>query len=242
MFNVVEPESVGMDSAQLARVGEHLRTRYVEPAKIPGSLALVARRGEVCYLDIAGQRDRERGTPLTEDTVFRIYSMTKPITSVALMTLWERGLFSLDDPVHRFIPEWKNLGVYKAGSFPVFETSPCHRPLTVRDLMMHTSGLTYDFLRASNVDHAYRKLQVGVPREGYMLREMIEQLARLPLEYVPGEHWNYSLSVDVQGYLIEVLSGMSLPDYLREALFEPLGMVDTGFEIRPDQEARFASC
>jgi CubicO group peptidase (beta-lactamase class C family) len=242
MFNVVEPESVGMDSAQLARVGEHLRTRYVEPAKIPGSLALVARRGEVCYLDIAGQRDRERGTPLTEDTVFRIYSMTKPITSVALMTLWERGLFSLDDPVHRFIPEWKNLGVYKAGSFPVFQTSPCHRPMTVRDLMMHTSGLTYDFLRASNVDHAYRKLQVGVPREGYTLREMIEQLARLPLEYVPGERWNYSLSVDVQGYLVEVLSGMSLPDYLREALFEPLGMVDTGFEIRPDQEPRFASC
>ncbi len=242
MLNLVEPEAVGLDGIQLARVGEHLRTRYVEPAKIPGSLALIARRGQVCYLDVAGLRDVERGTPLTADTVFRIYSMTKPITSVALMTLYERGLFSLDDPVHRFIPEWRNLGVYKAGSFPVFMTTPCPRPMTVRDLMMHTSGLTYDFLRASNVDHAYRKLQVGVPREGYTLRRMIEQLAELPLEYTPGERWNYSLSVDVQGYLIEVLSGMSLPDYLRETLFEPLGMVDTGFEIRPDQVPRFASC
>ncbi len=242
MLKLAAPESVGLDSAQLARVGRHLRARYVEPAKIPGSLALVARRGEVCYLDVAGLRDVERATPLTEDTIFRIYSMTKPVTSVALMTLYEQGLFSLDDPVHRYIPEWKDLGVYRAGSFPMFMTAPCHRPMTVRDLMMHTSGLTYDFLRASNVDHAYRKLQVGVPREGYTLRQMIEQLAGLPLEYVPGERWNYSLSVDVQGYLIEVLSGRSLPDYLRETLFEPLGMVDTGFEIRPDQVPRFASC
>jgi CubicO group peptidase (beta-lactamase class C family) len=242
MMKLVEPEAVGLDGNQLARVGEHLRSRYVEPAKIPGSLALVARRGQVCYLDVAGLADVERGTPLAEDTVFRIYSMTKPITSVALMTLYERGLFSLDDPVHRFIPEWKNLGVYKGGSFPVFMTVPCQRPMTVRDLMMHTSGLTYDFLRASNVDHAYRKLQVGVPRAGYTLRRMIEQLAELPLEYVPGERWNYSLSVDVQGYLIEVLSGRSLPDFLRETLFEPLGMVDTGFQIRPDQVPRFASC
>jgi CubicO group peptidase (beta-lactamase class C family) len=110
-LDIVEPESVGLNSGQLARVGEHLHTRYVEPGKIPGSLALVARRGQVCYLDVAGQRDRERATPLTPDTVFRIYSMTKPVTSVALMTLYERGLFSLDDPVHRFIPEWKSLGV-----------------------------------------------------------------------------------------------------------------------------------
>ncbi len=242
MMNVVAPESVGLNPAQLDRVGEHLRSRYVDPGKIPGSLALVARRGHVCYLDIAGQRDMERGTPLTEDTIFRIYSMTKPVTSLALMTLYEKGLFSLDDPVHRFIPEWRDLGVYKAGSFPMFMSAPCHRPMTVRDLLMHTSGLTYDFLRASNVDHAYRKLQVGVPREGYTLSQMIEQLAGLPLEFVPGERWNYSLSVDVQGYLIEVLSGRSLPEYLQETLFEPLQMPDTGFEIRPGQVERFASC
>ena len=111
MLNVVAPESVGLAPTQLDRVGEHLRSRYVVPGKIPGSLALVARRGHICYLDVAGQRDLERGTPLTEDTIFRIYSMTKPVTSVALMTLYERGLFSLDDPVHRFIPEWRDLGL-----------------------------------------------------------------------------------------------------------------------------------
>ena len=242
MLDVVEPESLGLCSDQLARVGEHLRSRYVEPQKIPGSLALVARKGEVCYLDVAGQRDVERGTPMTTDTVFRIYSMTKPLTSVAIMTLFERGLFSLDDPVHRYIPQWRDLGVYRAGSFPAYMTRACQRPMTIRDLLMHTSGLTYDFLRASNVDHAYRKLQIALPRPGYTLGDMIEQLAGLPLEYSPGERWNYSVSTDVLGYLIEVLSGKSLPDYLDEVIFKRLGMVDTGFEIRPDQQERFASC
>ena len=231
-----------MDSAQLARIGEHLKSRYVDPGKIPGSVALVARGGQACYLDIQGQRDMERGTPMTEDTLFRIYSMTKPITSLALMTLHEQGLFSLNDPVHRFIPEWRNLGVYKAGSWPLFATEPPARPMTVRDLFMHTSGLTYDFMRASNIDYAYRKEQVGRPAPGYTLKDMIEQLARLPLEFSPGERWNYSLSTDVLGYLVEVISGQSLPDYFNSAIFEPLGMHDTAFEISPDKTDRFASC
>jgi CubicO group peptidase (beta-lactamase class C family) len=241
-MDIVTPESVGLDSAQLARVGEHLGKRYVEPGKIPGSITLVARGGQVCYLDVQGQRDRERGTPMTADSILRIYSMTKPVTSVALMTLYEQGLFSLDDPVHRFIPSWKNLQVYKAGTFPMFLTVPCQRPMTIRDLLMHSSGLTYDFLRASNVDHAYRKLQLGLPRPGYTLQDMIDELAQLPLEFVPGERWNYSVSTDVLGYLIEVLSGQSLPDYMRSVIFEPLGMVDTAFEISPDKVDRFASC
>jgi CubicO group peptidase (beta-lactamase class C family) len=241
-MDIVTPESVGLDSAQLARVGEHLGKRYVEPGKIPGSITLVARGGQVCYLDVQGQRDRERGTPMAADSILRIYSMTKPVTSVALMTLYEQGLFSLDDPVHRFIPSWKNLQVYKAGTFPMFLTVPCQRPMTIRDLLMHSSGLTYDFLRASNVDHAYRKLQLGLPRPGYTLQDMIDELAQLPLEFVPGERWNYSVSTDVLGYLIEVLSGQSLPDYMRSVIFEPLGMVDTAFEISPDKVDRFASC
>ena len=111
----VDPESLNLNSTQLARIGEHLRRRYVDPGKIPGSLVLVARGDQVCYLDVAGHADLERGTALAEDTIFRIYSMTKPITSLALMTLYEKGLFSLDDPVHRYIPAWKNMGVYKAG-------------------------------------------------------------------------------------------------------------------------------
>jgi CubicO group peptidase (beta-lactamase class C family) len=239
---IVTPESVGINSLQLARVGEHLRKRYIEPGKIPGSIALVARRGKVCYLDVAGQRDVERGTDMTADTIVRIYSMTKPVTSVALMTLYERGLFSLDDPVHRFIPEWRKLRVYKAGSHPLFATTPCTRHMTIRDLFMHTSGLTYDFMHASNVDAAYRELGLGLPSRGYTLQEMIDQLATLPLEFSPGERWNYSVATDVLGCLIERISGQSLPDYMQQAIFEPLGMVDTSFEIPADKVPRLASC
>ena len=238
----VTPEAVGMNSAQLERVGEHLRRRYIEPGKIPGSITLVARRGQPCYLDVAGRRDVERDTPMTADTIVRIYSMTKPVTSVALMTLYERGLFSLDDPVHRYIPAWKGLRVRTGGSHPLFATRACERPMTIRDLLMHTSGLTYDFMHASNVDAAYRELSVGLPRRGYTLQQMIDQLAGLPLEFSPGERWNYSVATDVLGYLIEVISGRSLPDFLRETLFEPLGMADTGFEIPAAKVDRLASC
>lgn len=242
MSEIVAPESVGMNSEQLARVAEHLRKRYVEPGKIPGSIALVARRGKVCYLDVAGQRDVERGTGMTADTIVRIYSMSKPVTSVALMTLYERGLFSLEDPVHRYIPEWRKLRVFKAGSHPLFATEPCTRHMTIRDLLMHTSGLTYDFMHAGNVDAAYRELSVGLPRRGYTLQDMIDQLSTLPLEFSPGERWNYSLATDVLGYLIERISGQSLPDFMHEAIFEPLGMVDTSFEIAADKVTRLASC
>jgi CubicO group peptidase (beta-lactamase class C family) len=241
-MEVVQPESVGVNSDQLSRVGDHLRRRYVGPGKIPGSITLVARRGELCYLDTVGERDMERGTAMTADTIFRIYSMSKPVTSVALMTLYEKGLFSLSDPIHRYIPSWENLGVRKGGAYPVFQTVPCDRPMTIRDLLMHTSGLTYDFMHSTNIDHAYRELGVGRPSEGYTLEDMIAQLAVLPLEFSPGENWNYSLSTDVLGYLIEVLSGQSLPDYLEQALFAPLGMTDTSFNIHPDKESRFASC
>jgi len=242
MLQLVAPEAVGMNSGQLAQVGEHLRRRYVQPGKIPGFIALVARRGQVCYLDTAGQRDLERHALMTPDTILRIYSMTKPITSVALMTLLERGLFSLDDPVHRFIPAWKGLRVRTGGGLPAFETAPCRRPMTIRDLLTHTSGLTYDFMEMSAVDAAYRELGVGTPRPGYTLQDMIEQLATLPLEFSPGERWHYSVATDVLGYLIEVISGETLPDFLQARLFEPLGMVDTAFEISPDKVGRFASC
>jgi CubicO group peptidase (beta-lactamase class C family) len=242
VLEIVSPESVGLDSGQLARVNEHLGKRYIEPEKIPGSITLVARRGQVCYLDIQGHRDVERGTPMTEDSILRIYSMSKPITSLAMMTLHEQGLFSLDDPVHRFIPAWRDLRVWRAGSLPLFETVSPERPMTIRDLFMHTSGLTYDFLRASNIDYAYRKLQVGRVRPGYTLQDMFDELAQLPLEFSPGERWNYSLSTDVLGYLVEVISGQSLPDYLDSVIFKPLGMVDTHFEIPADKVDRFASC
>jgi CubicO group peptidase (beta-lactamase class C family) len=241
-MDVVSPESVGLNSQQLNRVGEHLRGRYVEQGKIPGSLALVARHGKVCYLDVAGQRDIERAEPMTTDTIFRIYSMTKPITSVAIMTLFEKGLLSLTDPVHRYIPSWRNLQVRTGGSLPLFTTEACNRPMTIRDLLMHTAGLTYDFMHQTNIDHAYRKLNVGRPAPGYTLQHMIDDLAQLPLEFSPGSRWNYSLATDVLGYLVEVISGQSLLEYLNETIFEPLGMHDTSFEIAEDKLPRFASC
>ena len=241
-MELVTPESVGLSSNRLARIGEHMRSHYVDRGKIPGSLTLVARGGKVCYLEGEGLRDRERELPMTEDTIFRIYSMSKPVTSVALMTLFERGLFALTDPVHRFIPEWRNLGVYKNGSWPLYQTEPCESPMTVRDLLMHTSGLTYGFMRASNVDRGYRKKQVQVPRPGYTLRHMIEDLAELPLEFSPGQAWNYSVATDVVGYLVEVISGQPLDQFLQEQIFAPLGMTDTAFSIAADKEERFAAC
>jgi CubicO group peptidase (beta-lactamase class C family) len=132
--------------------------------------------------------------------------------------------------------------VRKSGSYPFFETEPCKRPMTIGDLFMHTSGLTYGFMHATNIDRAYRKLQVGVHRPGYTLKDMMDQLAELPLEFSPGERWNYSVATDVLGYLVEVISGQSLPDYLRAVIFEPLGMNDTSFEIEPGKLDRFASC
>lgn len=241
-MNLVDPASVGLCSERLARVGEHLRRFYVEPGKIPGCLTLVARRGEVCYLEALGRRDMERNLPLREDTIFRIYSMSKPITSVAVMQLYERGLFQLNDPVHRFIPQWRDLGVFKSGSWPLFSTVPCQQPMTVRHLLTHMSGLTYGFMRATNVDRGYRRAEIQVVRPGYTLKTMIEDLATLPLEFQPGTAWNYSVATDVLGYLVEVLSGQSYDDYLAENVFEPLGMVDTSFNIAPEKEERFASC
>ena len=202
--NVVRPESVGLSSERLARIETHLTKRYIEPEKIAGALTLVARGGEVAHLSSLGRMDIERDKPMGEDTIFRIYSMTKPITSVALMMLYEHGHFQLDDAVHKFIPEWRDLRVYQGGVHPRWITTPCERPMTIRDLFCHMSGLTYDFLERTNVDRAYRRLGVG--RDGSKdLRGMIETLATLPLEFSPGTRWNYSVSTDVLGYLVEVI-------------------------------------
>ena len=242
MLETVAPEAVGMDSGQLGRIAQHLQKRYVDPVKIPGSITLVARRGQPCYLDVQGMRDVERGTPMTADSILRIYSMSKPITSLALMTLQEQGLFSLDDPVYRYIPTWRGLRVRTGGSYPLFLSERPARHMTIRDLLMHTSGLTYGFTHATNIDAAYRELELGLAQPGYTLQDMIDQLSQLPLEFSPGERWNYSVATDVLGYLVEVISGQSLPDYLRATIFEPLGMTDTSFEIASDKVERFASC
>jgi CubicO group peptidase (beta-lactamase class C family) len=237
----IKPEDVGLSSSRLARIGEHL-SRYVDAGKIAGALTLIARRGQVAYCEPLGHLEIERRRPMTRDTVFRIYSMTKPITSVGLMMLYEQGRFQLDDPVHRFIPSWRDLRVFVSGNHPVWATKPVERPMTVRDLLSHTSGLTYGFMERTNVDAAYRKLGVADrARPGYTLQNMVDTLAGLPLEFSPGTRWNYSVSTDVVGHLIEVISGEPLDAYLGKNVLEPLGMRDTGFVIEDRQVPRFAA-
>jgi len=231
----------GLLPERLARIDEHLKTRYLDSGKIAGAVTLVYRRDELAYFSPVGLMDIERGVPMAEDTVFRIYSMSKPITSVALMMLYEHGHFQLTDPVHRWIPSWRNLGVFEAGNDPHFMTRPCDRPMTIRDLLSHQSGLTYGFMERTNVDAAYRKRDIG-NRFDRDLAATMQELASLPLEFSPGTAWNYSVSTDVVGHLVELISGERYDEYLRRHIFEPLGMADTGFVVPEDKLGRFAAC
>ena len=204
---MTKPETVDLSSAGLARLDHHLKTQYVDSGKLAGTLTLIARHGEIVHTSVIGHADKERGTAMKDDTIFRIYSMTKPLTSIAFMMLVEEGLVALDEPVHRVIPEWKNLRVFQAGITGGFQTKPVTRPMLMIDLLRHTSGLTYGFQARTNVDAAYRKLGVGViEKRPLTLDSMIEALAGLPLEFSPGDAWNYSVSTDVLGYLVGKLS------------------------------------
>lgn len=240
-METVRPESVGLSSEQLAHVDRHLRENYVDPGKIPGCQTLVFRRGGLAHHSVLGTADLERGTAAAEDTIYRIYSMTKPITSVALMQLHEEARFSLSDPVHRYIPEFRDLRVYEQGVYPHYVTVPCERPMTIRDLLTHQSGLTYGFMARTNVDSGYRKAGIGEKQRSGTLEEMMTDLAALPLEFSPGTAWNYSVSTDVCGRLVEVLSGQPLDAYFRERILDPLGMVDTGFSVPDADLPRFAA-
>jgi CubicO group peptidase (beta-lactamase class C family) len=242
-----KPEALGFSPARLSRIDRFLKERYIETGKLAGVQFMLARRGEIVHQSVAGLADRERNTPVRDDTIFRIYSMSKPITSVAFMTLVEEGLVALDDPVHRFIPSWRDLGVFAAGVPGMFQTKRTAAPMRMVDLLRHTSGLTYGFQMRTNVDAAYRKANIGhanlaVPNSALPLEEMIEQLAKVPLEFSPGEAWNYSVSTDVLGYLIGRISGMPFETFVKKRIFEPLGMVDTDFHVPEDKRARLAAC
>ena len=185
----------------------------------------IFRKGELVHASPIGLRDVENKKPVQRDTIFRIYSMSKPITSVALMTLYEKGLFQLDDPVSEYIPQFKNLEVFNSGVYGEFDTTRVNREMTVRDLLSHQSGLTYGFVNRTNVDRAYRDAGVGEIRTTGNLQKMIHCLSEIPLEFSPGERWNYSVSMDVCGYLVEVISGKPFDVFLDEVIFQPLGMV-----------------
>jgi CubicO group peptidase (beta-lactamase class C family) len=238
----VRPEDVGLSSERLARIDRHLLDRYVGPGKIAGCLVQVTRRGEIVHRTALGSRDLARGLPMTDDTVFRIYSMTKPIVSLALMALFEEGRVALGDPVHRFLPGWREQRVYVQGRHPAFQTRPVERAMTVHDLLTHQSGLSYGFMQRTNVDAAYRRLGIGEAKPGATLAEMVDTLATLPLEFTPGAAWNYSVSTDVVGRLVEVISGQPLDRFLRERIFAPLGMHDTAFQVPAAALPRLAAC
>jgi CubicO group peptidase (beta-lactamase class C family) len=245
----VQVKETGFSAQRLTRLDEVMKRRYVDSGHLPGLLTMIHRRGKLVHTGMSGHMDLERGKPMREDAIFRIYSMSKPITAVALMMLAEEGLIGLDDDVATHIPSWKNLGVYASGlpslmssASPLFMTTPPARPMKVVDLVTHTSGLTYGFMNRTSVDRAYRRLRVAEFNSEGNLDAMIEQLATLPLEFSPGTAWNYSVSIDVMGYLVQKLSGSSFGEFLRTRLFEPLGMTDTAFHCPPAKIDRFASC
>jgi len=226
------PEDVGLSGARLYKI-DHLTQRYIDEGKLPGTISLVARRGEIVHLESQGMMDIEADKKMQDDTIFRIYSMSKPITSVALMMLYEDGCFQLDDPVSRFIPGFADLAVYgKTGN------QKAERQMTIRDLLTHTSGLTYGFLQTHPVDDMYRDAAV---EESDSLDEMVEKLCEMPLVFSPGSRWRYSVATDVCGYLVQKISDIPFDDFLKEQIFEPLEMKDTGFYVAEDETHRFAA-
>ena len=242
------PKQTGLSTARLERITEHLERNYIAPGKIAGCQVAIARHGHLAYFRSFGQMDRERGQPMRDDAIFRIYSMTKPITSVALMTLYERGYFQLNDPVSRFFPSWKGHQVWVSGRGAGMKTEAPARPVTMRDMLCHTGGLTYGAALVAigaeptnhPVDDVYA--EVGVRRgRGETLMEFMEKLAKVPLRYQPGERWMYSLSTDVCGALVEKISGQRFDKYLAEHIFGPLGMKDTSFVVAPEKLDRFCA-
>ncbi len=234
----VAPERVGISAARLNRVDRLLRG-CVEDGRLVGTVGVVSRRGQVVYLQAHGLRDREAHRPMTPDTVFRIYSMTKPVTAVAALMLFEDGHFLLDEPVAQYLPEFEGVQVCVGTRHDGLILERPRRPMTIQDLMRHTAGLSYGWYQDTPVDGLYREARISEP--GITLAEAVSRLAGLPLVHHPGEGWRYSYATDVLGRLVEVVSGQSLADFFRDHIFKPLGMVDTGFHVPPTAQERLAA-
>lgn len=241
-METVDPGKLGFDAGRLQRIDAFLNARYLESGRFKGTQILVSRDGRPVHFASAGAM-REDGRPVQADTMFRIASMTKPVTSVAFMMLVEEGRVMLDDPVHRVIPEWKHLGVYDGGGGAApFVTKPLAAPMRMVDLLRHTAGLTYSFQNRGNVDAAYRATEIENWYGKHDLDSVVKTLAGIPLEFSPGEAWNYSVATDILGLIVERLSGQSLDAFFRERIFGPLGMHDTFFEVPADKVERLADC
>lgn len=230
-----EPESVGMSTTRLDRINPVMQS-YVDDGSVAGISTLVSRRGQIVYQAQVGQRDREAAMPMSADTIFRIYSMTKPIVSTALMLLHEEGRFQLEHPVATYIPAFGATKVLAADGSLVDQA----RPMTVRDLLTHTSGLTYDFMIDTPVGEMYREARI-MNDATRPLTEVIDALASIPLSSQPGARWHYSVGIDVAARLVEILADRPLGDFLNDRMFEPLGMVDTGFGVPEGNLERLAA-
>jgi CubicO group peptidase (beta-lactamase class C family) len=232
------PESVGFSSERLKKLDAAMNG-LVDRGALPGVITLLARHGKIIAVNVHGAKDMASGAPLTEDTIFRMYSQTKPVTGVAMMILYEEGRWKLDDPVVKYIPEFAGLKVFKgldADGKPILE--PIARSATMRELMTHTAGFAYGLMTDNPVDQAYRDSGLlGSPTLG----AMVAGAAQLPMASQPGTEWKYSIAVDIQGYIVEKLSGQSLPDFMQSRIFGPLRMTDTAFWVSPDKKSRFAS-
>lgn len=241
-MKIAKPENHGFDAVRLARIDAHVKARYLDSGKLPHVQILIARDGEIVHFSHQGAA-REGGDTVDEGTIFRIASMTKPVTSLAFMMLVEEGKVALDTPVHHVLPELKGLGVFKAGGGGVpFQTLPTGEPMRMIDLLRHTSGLTYSFQNRTNVDAAYREGKIENWHGNLTLDEFIAALGQIPLEFSPGTEWNYSVSTDVLGAVVERVSGQGLGEFFEQRIFAPLGMHDTGFTVPADKTDRLADC
>ena len=241
-MNTIAPEEVGVSSARLNRIGKAMQS-YVDERKLAGLITMIARRGQVLHFECFGMMDIEAGKSMQSDTIFRIHSMTKPITSVAVMMLYEQGDFQLKDPASRFIPGFKDLRVFVKATESGLELAEPEREVTMQDLLTHTSGLIYGDPEGSPVEAAVwqadREAEKVAPDE--TLEEWIQRLVRLPLAHQPGSKWHYGLSTDVLGYVVEVISGLAFDTFLEQRIFSPLGIVDTGFYVPQEKISRLAT-
>ena len=235
---VSAPESVGVSSDRLKRLDAAMK-RMVDSGKIAGAVTMLTRRGKTVNVTVNGKKDIRKADPIEKDSIFRIYSMTKPVTGVAMMMLYEEGLWRLDDPVSRYVPEFAKLQVFVGENADgTMKTEPARRSITMRELMTHTGGLGYGLSAASPVDRMFRSsiaLNGSVP-----LQQLVEGVAKIPLLTQPGTRWSYSVAVDIQGHIVEKLSGQTLGDFMKTRIFDPLGMKDTGFYVPKDKLARLA--
>ena len=232
------PESVGFASDRLARIDPFM-AREMATGRLPGASVVVLRHGKIVFTRVYGKADADRGTPLAADSLFRIYSMTKPVTGVAMMILFEEGKWHFDDPVTKFIPEFKDLRVFKAvAPDGTLQTEPVSRPPTMRELITHTAGFAYGLDESTPYDKAYHAADF---MRAASTNEAIAKIAALPMFDQPGQHWHYSAAADIQGYIVERLSGQTLADFMQTHIFGPLRMKDTGFHVPPEKMRRFVA-